>query len=136
LTASEKSIIAEGRELYQQVCAGCHGVHGEGVRPVAPPLDNSEWVTESADRLIRIALHGVQGAMHVDGKLYQPPEVLPEMLPLDVLDDIQLAAILSYVRNDWGHVASPISVDQIQSVRNETKSRALPWTETELLKIK
>jgi cytochrome c553 len=49
LTASEKSIIAEGRELYQQVCAGCHGVHGEGVRPVAPPLDNSEWVTESAD---------------------------------------------------------------------------------------
>jgi len=136
LTESEETLIADGKMLFLQICAGCHGAKGEGLRPVAPPLAGSEWVTESPDRLIRIVLHGVTGTINVDGNTYQSPVVLPEMPPLDALNDVQLASVLSYIRSDWGHSALPVSAGQVAAVRDETLSRATPWTESELLQIK
>ncbi len=136
LTAAEETLIADGKVLYQQICAGCHGQNGEGIRPIAPPLADSEWVTGSVDRLIRITLHGVSGAINVDGSTYQPPFILPEMPPLTVLDDVSLASVLSYIRTDWGHNSLPVSAIEVDAVRGETSSRTTPWTEPELLQIK
>jgi len=135
LTSTEETQIARGKILYSQICAGCHGARGEGLRPVAPPLSNSQWVTNSANRLIRITLQGVQGVFHVDGIAYQAPAVLPEMPPLAALGDAQLASVLSYIRQEWGHDATPISEEQIATIRKATSLRSTPWTEAELLKI-
>lgn len=136
LSESEETRIADGRALYVQICAGCHGADGEGLRPLAPPLANSEWVTESPDRLIRIVLHGVQGTINVDGNTYETPDVLPEMPPLAALNNEQLAAVLTYVRHDWDHAGTPVSAEQVGEVRDANSSRELPWTESELRQIK
>jgi mono/diheme cytochrome c family protein len=135
-SASAEFSLAEGKKLYQQTCAGCHGMGGEGLKPLAPPLVNSGWVTGPEGRLIRIVLHGMTGPVKVNGTSYEPPDVQPEMLPLAVLEDAQIAAILSYIRHDWGHDAPPVTPERIAAIRNETQSRELPWTEEQLLNLK
>ena len=54
---------------------------------------------------------------------------------LAAMTDEDLAAVLTYVRREWDHVAEPITVEDIARVRRNTKSRKLPWTERELLKM-
>jgi mono/diheme cytochrome c family protein len=136
LTTSERSAIADGKRLFHQLCAGCHGLEGEGLSPLAPPLVNSSWVLGPETRLIRIALHGVTGPMLVNGTRYEPPLTLPDMPALrDALDNAQLAAVLSYIRQDWGHQASPVSSEAVAKARNALKERELPWTEEELLQV-
>lgn len=136
VTPDEGSAIAAGRLLFEYVCSACHGLTGEGIRPLAPPLANSNWVLGSENRLIRIALDGVSGPIHVDGTRYEPPLTLPDMPALrEALDDSQIASVLSYIRHEWGEGAGTVSPEKIGAVRNETQSREIPWTEEELLKI-
>ncbi|MBT5708531.1 MAG: c-type cytochrome [Verrucomicrobia bacterium] len=134
-TEKEAKSISDGKALYQQVCAGCHGLNGEGLKPLAPPLANSEWLSESSERLIRILLQGITGPVQVNGSSYQPPEILPEMPALAVLDDHQIADVLSYISNQWGTSADSISSEHVAKIRSETSSRSLPWTQEELLQI-
>ena len=54
---------------------------------------------------------------------------------LAAMTDEDLAAVLTYVRREWDHAAEPITVEDIARVRRNTKSRKLPWTERELLKM-
>jgi mono/diheme cytochrome c family protein len=53
-----------------------------------------------------------------------------------VLDDRQVASILTYARREWGHVADPIDPEDVARVRAQTKDRTDAWTEKELLKVK
>lgn len=136
MTAKEKAIFAEGKVLFQQICAGCHGLNGEGVSPVAPPLANSSWVLGANSRLIRIVLHGLEGPIEVSGTRYEPPIVMHDMPALEVLDDGAIAAILNYIRRDWGHEADPVPPEEVARIRRATTNRQQPWTEPELLQIK
>ena len=136
LTTNEKTAVAEGKDLFQQLCAGCHGLAGQGVAPMGPPLANSEWVLGAESRLIRIVLQGMTGPVTVNGTQFQPPHILPEMPALASLADAPLAAVLSFVRRAWGHEAAPISPAQIALVRKETAEQKIPWTEARLQQIK
>lgn len=132
LTTTEVVLVAEGQKLYQQLCAGCHGLDGRGIKPMAPPLLQSDWVLGSEGRLIRIALQGMTGPVTVNGTGYQPPDILPEMPGLAVLDDAQIASVLSYIRRAWNHGATPVSPEQVAAVRDETREKQVPWTESQL----
>jgi mono/diheme cytochrome c family protein len=136
LTAAENTLIAQGGALFQQLCSGCHGLAGQGIAPMAPPLANSDWVTGPENRLIRIVLQGASGPIRVNGTTYQPPNILPEMPGLGALDDTQIAAVLSFIRRSWGHEAAPISPTQVAAARTETREQTRPWTEAQLLEIK
>ena len=131
----EDASMASHAEAYQMVCAGCHGSRGEGLKNQAPPLHQADWVLGSKDRLIRIALHGAQGPIHVGGQLYQSPDILSEMPPLSVLENEVLASILTYIRQAWGHASDPIDSNEVSRVRAATAGRQTPWTEKELLSI-
>lgn len=135
LTAAEEVSISEGKGLYQQLCAGCHGLFGQGIAPMAPPLQSSEWVLGSENRLVRIVLQGVSGPITVNGATYAPPRILPEMPGLAVLDDSQLASVVSFIRRAWEHGAEPIAASQVARIRQETQERIMPWREEELLQI-
>jgi len=39
------------------------------------------------------------------------------------LDDAQVAAVLTYIRNTWGSVAAPVSVRDVNSKRSDLKGR-------------
>lgn len=127
LTAEQEIQFQTGRQIFSTTCAACHQPDGKGRDGLAPPLANSEWATGSEDRIIRIVLHGVRGAISAAGVNFQG-----EMTPLGALDDTQLAAALTYVRRSWGHTANPISPAKVAEVRRATATRSGAWTEAEL----
>jgi glucose/arabinose dehydrogenase/mono/diheme cytochrome c family protein len=135
LTAVEKKLFDLGKEKFQITCAVCHGMSGEGMVPLAPPLVNSGWVLGPEQRLARIVLHGLEGPVHVNGIKYEPPLTLKDMPALEMLDDQALAAVLTYIRREWNHQATPVLPGAIAKIRHETAQRQTPWTESELLQM-
>ena len=137
-TDADKKQFKEGEAHYQRICLACHQIHGKGQQFLAPPLVGSEWVMGPKKRLIALSMDGAQGPIDVLGKTYTAPEIQPLMPGLRAnpeVNDEQLAAILTYVRNAWGNGASPVSVDEVKKYRDSTELRA-PFTPEELLKIK
>ena len=137
-TAEHRKQFEEGRVHYQRICLACHQAHGNGMQYLAPPLVGSEWVLDSPKRLIALAMDGAMGPIEVLGKVYTAPEIQPLMPGLRLnpeVDDAQLAAILTYVRNEWGNAATPISTETVAKYRSETEART-PWSPEDLKKIK
>ena len=137
LTEKEKEVFILGKTLFDKTCAACHGQHGKGVKPIAPPLDGSHWVTGPVERLILITLHGMEGPVTVNGKLYKTPEVQPVMPGLKhnpEFTDEKLAAVLTYIRNAWSNEAEAVRPEQVKEVRVKTEERKEPFTEEELMK--
>lgn len=127
--------FAAGRQQYLTVCASCHGNDGSGLKRFAPPLQNSEWVLGDEKKLTLILLHGLEGPVEVAGKLYNAPEILPVMPSLSAMDDADIAAILTYIRNEWGNTAPPIKARTVGEVRVMTQGKISPWTANELLNL-
>jgi mono/diheme cytochrome c family protein len=48
------------------------------------------------------------------------------------LGDEQIAAVLTYIRREWGHTASAVSPDDVKEIRGLTRTRTRPWTAGEL----
>ncbi len=51
-----------------------------------------------------------------------------------MLNDSEVAAVLTYVRNSFGNKATPISPDMVKKVREEVKDKKGFWSPQELLK--
>jgi glucose/arabinose dehydrogenase/mono/diheme cytochrome c family protein len=132
LTKAGKEQFLEGATLYSMNCAGCHHENGKGIIPIAPPLAGSDWVTGSEDRLILLVLHGLQGPVTVNGKLYKEPDVQPLMPGFKdnpELTDERLAALLTYIRNSWTNKAAPIDPSRVTNLRKSSMDRKEPFTE-------
>ncbi len=116
-------------------CATCHQADGKGLDPAFPPLVGSPWVTGSEERLIKISLHGLHGKIEVNGKVYDPEKGVPPMTAFEsLLNDNDMAAVLTYVRNSWGNKAAPVLPDTVKKVRAANKDRSIFWKPEELLK--
>ena len=126
--------LAQGKAIYANVCAACHQVTGLGLAPVFPPLAGSEWVTGSEERLIRIVLHGLQGPVKVKGVDYVG--AMPAAGPGSGfnLNADKVAAVLTYVRNEFGGGAAPISAQKVAEIATKEGSRG-PWTAADLEKL-
>src|SRR5271165_4850833 len=80
------------------------------------------------------ALNGLWGPIEVKGKTYDPARGIPPMTPFRfLLDDEELAAVLTYVRNSWSNKASPVLPTTVSEVRQATKDRSIFWKPEELL---
>jgi mono/diheme cytochrome c family protein len=130
LTEKETARFNLGKEIFEITCIACHQQHGLGQEGLAPPLVDSEWVSGSEERLARIVLHGLSGPITVKGEVYEI-----DMPSLAVLDDQQIAAVLTYIRREWGHSFEPVEPELVEKVRALTGDRLQAWTEQELLKI-
>jgi mono/diheme cytochrome c family protein len=118
----------DGKTIYISRCVSCHQMNGQGLPGVFPPLDGTEWVQGDKGRIIRIVLHGMMGETTVAGTVYDGA-----MPPWNtVLDDAQVAAVLTFIRRSWSNDASTVSSSEVALVRAVTKDRIKPWTEAEL----
>jgi hypothetical protein len=99
-----------------------------------PTLVGSEWVLTEGwhgdNHLIGVLLHGLQGAIQVKGETYNGA-----MPPWKQLKDDQIAAILTYIRSEWGNNESPITAEQVAKVREETAAQTEPYTQAQLQAI-
>ena len=130
----EKSMkqFAEGRQKYLTTCAGCHGSNGAGATRMGPPLAGSEWVTGDERRLVLILLHGLEGPIEVAGKKYDAPQILPVMPAHSTMEDASIASILTYIRNEWGNQAPPVTGRTVGGTRHLNQGRVYPWSASEL----
>jgi mono/diheme cytochrome c family protein len=120
-----------GRVLYGSLCIACHQGNGLGVPRQVPPLEGSEWVLGSDARLKRILLGGVSGPIHVGGNVFN--NVMPPMG--DRWDDTKVAAVLSFIRTQWGNNGATISPDSVAVTRAKTAGRFPLWNEPDLLAV-
>lgn len=118
-----------GKEVYV-TCTTCHQANGMGVPNTYPPLAKSDIVAGDANRVIAIVLHGMMGPVKVNGVEYNNV-----MAPWGAaFNDTQIAAVVTYVRSQWGNTASAVTAADVAKVRAATTSRASMWTWDELTK--
>ena len=123
LTPVEEQRFAAGEEVYQNICKACHQVDGRGMEKVAPPLVGSVFALAPAAVTSRILMNGKEGTVGL-------------MPPLGgTLTDDQIAAVLTYVRREWGQTGSPVDPATVKDVRALTAGRAKPWTNDELTRL-
>ena len=123
LTAAEKDLFESGFKLYGVYCAQCHQASGRGSPDTGPALIGSKWVLGSPAVLTSLVLYGKQ-SMSGTGPVMPPWG--------NVLDDRHFAAILTYIRREWGNQAAPVSVDQIRKVRAGSAAPTALWTDATL----
>ncbi|MGB1259737.1 MAG: c-type cytochrome [Akkermansiaceae bacterium] len=121
-----------GKKLYTTYCSACHAPDGKGATGgTFPPLAGSPWIDGQPHRAIQTVLHGMTGKVEVLGKEYNlvmPPQGA-------VLNDTQIASILTYVRSSWGNKATAVTPAQVKISRSASAKRNTPWTAPELLKL-
>lgn len=133
--ASYMKKYGRGIWLFSSACQSCHGSDGAGIKNLAPPLNNSEWVTGNKDNLISIVLYGLTGPVSVNSKRYEVPDVsgeMPGIINNPEFVESDLALLLSYIRNNWSNKASDIQPEDIQRVKSKWGNRMKPFTAAEL----
>lgn len=121
LAGPKKSASAkvDGAAIFSSLCAACHQATGQGLPGVFPPLAGSEWVTGSDSTLSAILLHGINGSLTVKGTSYNG--AMPAFK--DQLNDEQIAAVLTYIRSQWGNSAAAVTAETVAKAREKHADR-------------
>lgn len=106
-----------GSILYNTYCANCHQTNGKGDNSRYPPLASSDWVTGDKPRLIKTILFGLDGEITVNGQAWSG--LMPAHA--EFLDDHAIASIATYIRQNFGNVASEVSALEVVKVRSTGK---------------
>jgi len=51
------------------------------------------------------------------------------------LNDEKIADVLTYVRQEWGNTAGPVSKEGVAALRKELAGRTESWTEPDILAV-
>lgn len=111
--------MAAGQAIYRDTCSACHGLSGQGVSHLFPSLAGSA-VAQSNDptTAIRIILRGARSV----GTSAEP--TAPGMPSFAwQLDNDQVAAVTTYIRNAWGNSASRVSASAVDKRKADLKAR-------------
>jgi glucose/arabinose dehydrogenase/mono/diheme cytochrome c family protein len=135
LQGAERELFVLGAEIYRRdaSCGTCHAGDGGGL-PAAgfPPLAGTRWVVGSEERLIKLTLKGLHGPITVRGTRY--PGAVP-MTPFEsLLNDEEMAAVLTYVRNAFGNRAPAVLPSRVAEVREAVRGRTGFYSAEELLR--
>ncbi|GEO20116.1 cytochrome c [Cyclobacterium qasimii] len=134
LKGEELTLFQMGKAIYSRegFCITCHQPDGKGLSASGfPPLAGTRWVNGNEERFIKIVLNGIMGPIEVLGKEY--PGQVPMTPYGGMLNDKEVAAVMTYVRNSFGNESSAISPDKVKAVRAATKDKTGFYSPTELL---
>ncbi|MGP1665251.1 MAG: c-type cytochrome, partial [Rhodanobacter sp.] len=97
-----------------QRCADCHGKDGNGIAGVYPPLNGNTSVTEpSGINAIRtVLLGGFAPVTAGNPRPYSMPPYAQE------LNDHDVAAVVSYIRQSWSNKAAAVRPDEVGTFRH------------------
>jgi glucose/arabinose dehydrogenase/mono/diheme cytochrome c family protein len=111
--AQDLDAMRRGRSLYVAHCAVCHQATGRGTPGVYPPLAGSDYLTQPAGRVnaILAVVQGLSGKLTVNGLTYD------NQMPAVVLDDAQVADVLTFVFGSWGNPGGEFKANEIVKVR-------------------
>jgi len=89
-----------GQTVYADNCVACHQANGEGIPGAFPALKASPLVLGDSAELLRVVLGGRGGMPTFNG----------------ALTDAQMAAVVTYIRNEWGNQASAVTAQQAEQI--------------------
>jgi mono/diheme cytochrome c family protein len=107
-------VVAQGKKLYATHCADCHGADGLGLAPAYPPLAGNRAITmDNPVNAVRIVLNGgfAPGTIANSRPYGMPPYS-------HVMDDYEVAAVVSYLRASWGNQAAPVTASEVNRYRS------------------
>ena len=121
LSTTNNSVLNNGKQIYAQNCASCHGINLEGQKDwkwrlpngmmPAPPHDATGHTWHHPDRyLFMVTKYGIEELI---GEKY--PNNMPAYK--DILSDEEIIAVLSYIKSTWPSKIKKIH-DQINSRAN------------------
>lgn len=118
--ASAAPAKVDGAAVFKDQCVACHQEKAEGVAGQFPPLAHNADLFLSRDYPVRVLLFGLEGKITVGGKEFDNA-----MPPLDILSDQQIAAVVNYVRDNFGNATlapkslKPIDASVVAKLRPE-----------------
>ena len=105
--------VQRGARLYEDHCARCHGDRGEGVPGAYPALaGNRAVVMAQTTNMVHAVLHG--GFAPATAGNPRPFGMPPYVL---VLDDADIATVLTHLRSAWGNAAPEVTELEVNRVR-------------------
>jgi mono/diheme cytochrome c family protein len=109
------AMMKTGAQVYKERCASCHQDDGRGVPRIYPPLANNEAIAmRNPVNAIRIVLNGgFPPSTEGNPRPYGMPPFYQD------LNDEQVAAVVTYIRQSWGNSAPPtwpVEVERSRSV--------------------
>ncbi|HEU4709317.1 MAG TPA: cytochrome c, partial [Methylophilaceae bacterium] len=113
LQAYATQLFSDGQRIYADKCASCHAEDGRGKPPHYPPLANNQSIVmTSAVNPIRMVLNGGY-----------PPGTKKNPMPYGMppfaqsLSDVEIAAVVTYIRTAWGNHGSPVTPQEVNTLR-------------------
>ncbi len=100
--------FVQGQEIYKANCLACHGVNGGGVLYRQTVLNKSSFVTGDPEAMLAVILNGRQGAGAMPGWR-------------EKLNDQEVAAVATYVRQAWSNQADAVTPAMVTKVRTKEK---------------
>ncbi|MEO8810278.1 MAG: cytochrome c [Rhodanobacter sp.] len=103
-----------GGKLYAQHCADCHGMDGNGVAGVYPPLNGNTSVTEPTgiNAIRSVLLGGFAPTTAGNPMPYSMPPFAQR------LNDDDVAALVSWIRQSWSNQAGAVQPGQVGIYRH------------------
>jgi mono/diheme cytochrome c family protein len=111
---AQSSLAPLGKKIYDAQCAVCHADGGEGKPPNFPPLANNQSIQmTSSVNPIRMVLNGG----YAPGTMKNP---MPYGMPpfAQSLSDVEVAAVVTYIRTAWGNHGTPVTVQEVNTLRS------------------
>jgi mono/diheme cytochrome c family protein len=106
-------VLAQGADLYKQHCATCHGDAGQGVPGIYPPLAGNRAVTLAPPHNLVQVIRKGGFAPATTGN--PRPFGMPPFG--QVLNDDEIAALATFLRQSWGHRAAAVSGNEVRRIR-------------------
>ncbi len=101
-----EELFQQGRKVFEDNCAACHRLSGEGLPGTFPALNGDPFVVGDPAPVIATVLNGRKG------KLGQMPTWK------DQLNDQQVAAVVSYIRHAWSNKATAVTPALVTKIRS------------------
>ena len=102
---ADSEVMVAGRKVYEQHCAACHGDRGQGASGMYPALAGNRAVSLALHiNVVQVIRQG--GFMPTTAGNPQPFGMPPYG---QLLNNDEMAAVATFIRQSWGNSAAPIS---------------------------
>ena len=102
-----KRYYTSGSLVYQSHCQNCHGVQGEGLKGLIPPLTDSSFLKSNLTRLPCIIKNGLKGKIDINHRSFEG-----EMAKID-LNPMELAQVITYINNSFGNKLGQTGYEEV-----------------------
>jgi mono/diheme cytochrome c family protein len=117
---ADSPVMTAGQAIYRDQCSACHGLDGRGVAMLFPSLAQSSLAHASdPTSAIRLVLRGGRSVAT------NAEPTAPGMPSFGwQLNDDQVAAVLTYIRNTWQTAAAPVAAETVGRARQQLRTRS------------